>query len=436
MARHRCGRAASANAAAQSSRGHLAQEPRQLPHSRVHLRCRFGTPKTNGEPEARAAAEDTVARILRNVVDLGLGKCVPGVDEEPRRVAKHGLASLSEAAIEWLHDHQVSLQVLLGYKVLASELRGISHAFTSLASAEADGSSKAEKRKSQDMGEGMEETERQTRATPANASVSRMQSKMGAVGSDVVMVPKDVGATTPEPKRARRHSRQTIETSTVLQPPLADKDAFKVQCAEWLRTTSVRTVFVKTSYEDHKWTRVVACRESESCPVQWRLVYYLCPAETFLDRAFVSNWLRQMRLKKKQRDVVAEVEHVETSQRTAEEWVQGVPPVDKSMLYVLSPFTITNSEVCILCASAGMLQGTISKYSESRVHLAADGKYKVLNRGWTIMTVGFLCKDIPHNTDLCHGGVCRKGRVQGRATTRPASFPCSKLCCRQKPSTT
>ena len=182
---------------------------------------------------------------------------MPGVDEEPRRVAKHGLPSLSEAAIEWLHDHRESLQVFLGYKVMASDLLGISHAFTSLTSAEADGSSKAEKRKSQDMGPGMEETERQRpRATPANASVSRMQSKMDAVGIDVVMVPKDVGATTPEPKRARRHSRQTIEKSTVLEPPLADKDAFKVQCAEWLRTANVRTVFVKTSYEDHKWTRV------------------------------------------------------------------------------------------------------------------------------------------------------------------------------------
>ena len=66
-----------------------------------------------------------------------------------------------------------------------------------------------------------------------------------------------------------------------------------------------------------------------------------------------------------------------------------------------------------------MAEGTIGRYTFDRVHLSVDAKYKVNDRGWTILTVSLLCKDFPRNTHLSHG---RKLRTQGKATTTRA-FP-------------
>ena len=62
----------------------------------------------------------------------------------------------------------------------------------------------------------------------------------------------------------------------------------------------------------------------------------------------------------------------------------------------------------------------MKRHAPDRVRLAVDGKYKVRNLGWTILSVNFLCKDAPRSTSLFHGHAGPSKRAQGRATTTRA----------------
>ena len=64
-----------------------------------------------------------------------------------------------------------------------------------------------------------------------------------------------------------------------------------------------------------------------------------------------------------------------------------------------------------------MIHHTLLRYEEERMHLSVDGKHKVNDRGWIVLTVDIMIKDCPRWTHLSHG---KQKSVQGKATTARA----------------
>ncbi len=410
----------------------------------------------------RARAQEACRVALQRLRDLGFGVYIPESDGETAKLIKFSRETKTPAARSWLHEHRVSLQFF--------PLRGV----------DARGSAAAQEPRPDGtfVPDGRTESAAEADVVPAvqpkrsGESQAKTAENSGLAGE---------GSLDPSRKRARRRVATEIETSSVLETPLLSRALFHEKCAEWFRIRNIRSVCVKTAYDEEKWERVARCRESHDCAVQWRLSYFLrplqVPANTFLvvrydththsgeprtgrvwspqglqaareylrdhetptlrgltayiarqvpsedvsRRGAISNWLRQSRQRQK-REEAPVPEHVDTSLRCIEEWARSCKASNAATLYVLSPYILSGSEVCILFSSAGMLEGTIARYAFDRVHLAVDGKYKVSNRGWTIFSVSFLCKDFPRNTSLFHAKAGPSPRVPGRATTTRA-FP-------------
>ena len=277
--------------------------------------------------------------------------------------------------------------------------------------------------------------------------------------------------------RVAAAAAMNIAYTDVLQEALEDRKAFKGHCVRWLRLVNMRYAVEKTCYDEERWQRVVLCRESPSCRVRVTLTYYVrattLPAKSFVvvtrgdhdhseqgaasgklwspqaeflareykasaakatvqgllahlhasgvpgpfpDRPRISNWLRHLKCGPSRAEQPAS-QHVETGRHSIEAWCEKPSEQDRTRLWVLQPYVLTGVSVRVLFASHGMLSHTLDRYDGGRVHLSVDGKWKVSDKGWAILTVSVLVKDVPRPTHLAHG--VRKS-VQSKATTTRA----------------
>ena len=277
--------------------------------------------------------------------------------------------------------------------------------------------------------------------------------------------------------RVAAAAAMNIAYTDVLQEALEDRKAFKGHCVRWLRLVNMRYAVEKTCYDEERWQRVVLCRESLSRRVRVTLTYYVrattLPAKSFVvvtrgdhdhsdqgaasgklwspqaeflareykasaakatvqgllahlhasgvpgpfpDRPRISNWLRHLKCGPSRAEQPAS-QHVETGRHSIEAWCEKPSEQDRTRLWVLQPYVLTGVSVRVLFASHGMLSHTLDRYDGGRVHLSVDGKWKVSDKGWAILTVSVLVKDVPRPTHLAHG--VRKS-VQSKATTTRA----------------
>ena len=86
-------------------------------------------------------------------------------------------------------------------------------------------------------------------------------------------------------------------------------------------------------------------------------------------------------------------------------------------LRILSPYHVLGEEVRVLFANNGMIHHTLLRYQDMRTHLSVDGKHKVNHRGWVVLSINILIKDVPRWTYLSHG---KLESIQGKATTTRA----------------
>ena len=66
------------------------------------------------------------------------------------------------------------------------------------------------------------------------------------------------------------------------------------------------------------------------------------------------------------------------------------------------------------------MESLIRRYDHPDVHLAVDGKHQTLEHGWVVVSISFLTKDVPRNTDLPKYLPGASRSVQGMAATTRA----------------
>ena len=119
----------------------------------------------------------------------------------------------------------------------------------------------------------------------------------------------------------------------------------------------------------------------------------------------ILNWLRQL------------LKTETAGKQPIEEWCKEFEANDRLTLRVLSPYHISGQDVRVFFSNNAMVHRSLLRYEEERMHLCVDGKHKVNDRGWIVLTVNILIKDFPRWTHLSHG---KQKSVQGKATTTGA----------------
>ena len=412
----------------------------------------------------RVAAESKLTRVWAALSDLSVGVlCKTNAQEVYLR--KYTRDVLPRETVHWLRDNRVPSYL---WGIAATRPEQVPHP---------DAPNLC----------GTEPVDDQRASEGGSSAVLEADTPKAAPAPVEAAKPKAAHAVTKDVREAdSRRDVRAVEHSETLPVPLRDAAAFAQHLKEWFQHKNARVALEQTKLSGKAWRRVYFCREAAGCGVKFDCTYFLSggtlPANTCLvvrrgehqhredpgrltrvwtprqealaveycqehahatvrglcyyvankdpqkgklpSDDVVSNWLRKQR-KKIRSQQTAPSDHVETAKFTIAEWAQDREAMTVHSLRVLSPYVLTGERVCILFACDGMLQRTIQRYAAEHVHLAADGKYQVSQKGWNVFTVSLLVKDLPRSTHLAHSSA---KSVQGKATTTRA-FPLLQALC-------